>query len=80
VIAGEGGNISSLATYRGRRSDCVAVTLRVERVEGDRLRELVEAAGVEVLYVWQLKPERARAEATAAAARPGRAGRVRRSP
>lgn len=56
LIAAEHANISSLATYRGRRSDCLALTLRVENIEGDRLRSILENANLEVLNVWQLKP------------------------
>ena len=80
LIAAEGANILSLAAFRGRRPDCVAVTLRVEKLGADRLRTMMEDADIQVLNVWEPRPEPETARPRIRETRSGRPKLARRSP
>jgi acetoin utilization protein AcuB len=52
-IADLGGNIHSLGTFWGERPEDRVIAFRLERVDRETIVQALDAAGIEVLHVWE---------------------------
>ncbi len=53
LLAAEGANMYAVGTFRSRCLDCVAITMRLEHISGEKVLELMKTEGFEVLNLWE---------------------------
>jgi acetoin utilization protein AcuB len=48
-----GGGHPSVGTFRGKRPDCIAITMRVDNLSRDHLLNIMKAENIDVLNLWE---------------------------